>query len=289
MPSMWGKTAIVSQIITAVSAAAIAGLAIYGVFFTDLPERLVTQLRSEIAEAKSESTELRLRNRSLVAEGNELAAENSVIQTEVDLRKQELKNLSAMKKSLEHELERIRNERTSYFNETARVILKIFFTELSNRLSELEIRAVRARDIPDAEKLLQYDQETTSIGFWLQQIPKSWRVWPFYLGLDREMIENFKKEITLSSGNVPITAFQMVSRKLNSAKFSNILPDDRKRLFETITSYMQANNPDFSAPLEIAMPRGWTYEDLPSAYSRVSRAQRRIKQHLAALEVQITP
>ena len=288
MPSIWDKIATGSQVVAALSTAAVAGLAIYGIFFTDLPERLVAQLRSEITEAKFELTELQRTNRSLVTESRELVARNSAIQAEVDLREQELKRLSTTKKSLEHELEKIQEERASYFNETARVVIRTFFTDLSNTLSELEVRAAQARDIPGAEKLLQYDLETTRVDVWLAHLPKSWNVFPLVF-VNKKIIEDFKNEITYTDNKSPITAFKILSGKLDGEKFFTLLPDDRKRLFDKVFSYMRANPVDFSAPLEIIMPRGWTYDDLPSAYSRVSRAQQRVREHLTALEIQVTP
>ncbi len=97
MPSIRDKIATGSQVVAALSTAVVAGLAIYGIFFTDLPERLVAQLRSDITEAKFELTELRRTNRLLVTKGRELEAKKSAIEAKVDLRQQELKRLSAGK------------------------------------------------------------------------------------------------------------------------------------------------------------------------------------------------
>src|SRR3989442_6365570 len=70
-------------------------LALYGIFFTSLPEKIVTQLRTDISDAKEQLVDLRKERRTLEAELEALRGKLSEAQAQVEAKTRELSLLEA--------------------------------------------------------------------------------------------------------------------------------------------------------------------------------------------------
>ena len=115
------------EVIAALSALAVAVIAIWGVFFTDLPETLFRQLRSDIAEQNETLVSLHQRRRALE---QQLSDARVGVQTAEEKRKQiqeEVDALSREKANLEQRVTALSRERQSYYKNVRKVALDRFF------------------------------------------------------------------------------------------------------------------------------------------------------------------
>lgn len=142
--------------ISAVAAVAIASLAYWGAFFTDIPETLIRQLRADISTAKEEVVDLRREKRLLQVEVEEAQAELDTVHMEVA-------SAEETRTSLEQELGKVRDEldstqrefialdgeRLSYLTQTLNIILVGFTIAVNEYLEQLTSDALQARQLPE--------------------------------------------------------------------------------------------------------------------------------------------
>ena len=142
--------------ISAVAAIAIACLAYWGVFFTDIPETLIRQLRADISAAKEEAVDLRREKRLLQEEVEEAQAELDMVQMEVASAEETRASLEQNPEKMREELDATQREfmaldveRLAYLSQTLDVIVADFTSNVSEYLEQLTGGALRARQLPE--------------------------------------------------------------------------------------------------------------------------------------------
>lgn len=104
-----GRLTTISTVLTAVGTCTLAGVTVWGIFLSDFGEVLVSQLRSDIADAREELVNLKIERRILVENIERYQEEMFKIESDVELLKTEKESLKAEKLRLEDEKKKIFN------------------------------------------------------------------------------------------------------------------------------------------------------------------------------------
>lgn len=138
--------------VQAACALVITIIAVWGVFFTDLPEILIRQLRSDVATAQEELIGVRQQQRAAedryqVSRRQLELMEKQLSASEVELREGRagVEKLQAQRAVLESELRTVQEARMVYFRQTYGSVVATLFSSLRSELEKARFEAAKAQ------------------------------------------------------------------------------------------------------------------------------------------------
>jgi hypothetical protein len=197
-------------------------LAVYGIFFTSLPERILREMRADIAEANEQLIDLRRERRAVEAELGALHRRLSDTQGLLDEKSQQLAEVESQRSTLIAQLRTITRERQQYFTNTYQLVVQDFLRYIRSSIYDLRQTTLMTREYPlyrawlsEGEQLLSELQDKR-IGRgseraikdwydWVQREPEVWRYSHLYedaitFTVDQPFEEMVPTEITRYSG-----------------------------------------------------------------------------------------
>ena len=300
--------------LSGVGTAILAGIALWGVFFTTIPEILIRQLRADISDTQEQLTDLRQERRKLVTDNK--AAKSELFTTTQERNKlvEQLNVLRQEKKQSEEELANVRMERKAYFQNVVRSVLSTFFASIRGDMDKLQqivflakeydaMRAwIRKGDQLDKEKPDAITREWwTKFSEWQSEMPPHWSGDVLLESLrggefgsptkidapegnpSERVVSQFEESVTRSDGK-RMTGFDIVTKNLELNGFDQLLPTDRDQITRTVKAFLDEHGEAFASPLDIRLSTGWKARDLTVAADEAHNAQERIVYLLVALQ-----
>lgn len=134
-------------------------LALYGVFFTRLPETIIRQLRSDITNAKEELIDLRRQRRETERQFELSQTGLSKTKVELEQKTKAITDLELKRAELDAQLRSLSHERRKYFSNTYNIVVGDFVQTLHSRLDDLRRDALKAREFPQFKTWLSEGRE----------------------------------------------------------------------------------------------------------------------------------
>jgi flagellar biosynthesis chaperone FliJ len=289
----------------------IAAIGVWGVFFTDIPERLIGQLRSDITEAQERLVTLEKERRTLAGRNESAQAELERLDAELQQASTDLASLRVSREKLRGEVEDLQLQRKAYVNTLTRIVVNEFIAVLEKSLAQYQDDAQMAAMFPDylawVHKDEQFEREefrtkteyaarfrdriSEHIGE-LHDIGRGWRdaeMSKWYRGEDgkdasswsrEKAIAEFRASVTLKPGGKLETGQALVDEGLASSPFSRMLTQDDQVIRKRIKDFVHTRIRIFSTPIVVRLPRDSSPKQLAAEGRRVEENIRRVRQSL---------
>lgn len=290
----------------------IAAIGVWGVFFTDIPERLIGQLRSDITEAQERLVTLEQERRSLAVRNESAEAKLEKLDAELRQATTDLASLRDSREKLRGEVEDLQAQRRAYVNALTRIVVTEFVAGLEERLAKYQIDAQMATSLPDylawVEKYERFGQEKwnrSSIEESKKQVSQIRQFVSELHGLswgwsrkefgrwDRENegviwsreenIAEFRASVALEQGKSLMTSQTLIEEGLAGDPFSRMLPPDDQAIRKRIRDFVRIRIRIFSTPIAVRLPRDSSPDQLAAEGQRIEENIRRVRQSLDLL------
>jgi len=176
------------------------GLAIYGLFWTSLPESIIRQMRGDIAAAKEEIVDLRQQRREIDQQLEMTQKKLDDVRGELEAKASAVAGLEATRRALALQIESISGERQKYFANTFGVVVRDLVDGLRRGFSVLRKTALKAREYPEFKVWVavgherfptaggEWDRGRMDLWLgWYQQQPQIWAASDVGEDLEREL------------------------------------------------------------------------------------------------------
>lgn len=292
-------------------------LALYGIFFTSLPETIVKQLRVDIAATNEELIDLRRQRREI--EQQLEASQKRLVEArlELDAKGKVLSDLESKRTALSAKVESIAREREKYFGNTYATVVSDFIRTLRIHLRNVREGALKAREYPQVRAWLaegrklfsEQDQPGTTETHgkpveawfsWLERMPTIWErsylvenlnrkrsVAKDNLSIDFRVYERRAQEFERAlskAGGQPVTGHELIQRFLNEAGLQRLTDADQEEFRSRVLSAFLHGSDDMAGPLEVQLHPGWSEDDLISRANAVIARLDRLEILINALE-----
>ncbi|MBI4184890.1 MAG: hypothetical protein HY521_12935 [Proteobacteria bacterium] len=282
---------LIFQGVSATAALTIASLAVWGAFFTDIPEALIRQLRTDVSDAKEEVVDLRRERRLLEEQVAKTRDRLEYLRTEAsnaakaraELEKR-LNDIHEKLASAQRDFATIKEERRAYLDQVTRIVVDGFIAEVERQLSALVANANMARQLPDfrvwvaektkyenllsdAKKKRDFRGAYELIDRRLESIPEAWKssLTLYHLtrlekdaDSDLKYLKNYENRLTIRAGSQALTGNDVIDRRLREARLDLLLSEDRKQLMNRYQNFVARDREVLSRPVVVLLPEGWS-------------------------------
>lgn len=264
-------------------------LALYGIFFTSLPETIIKQLRVDIAATNEELIDLRRQRREIEQQLDMSQKRLGGAQVELDAKGKALSDLESKRTALSAQVQSIAREREKYFSNTYATVVSDLIRTRRFHLSSLREGALQAREYPQVRSWLaegrglfsEHDQPGTAEAHhklikarysWLEREPTIWSRSHLLENLNRgtpgidflvyeRQAQEFERAVS-KAGEQPMTGHWMVQRSLTEAGLQRLTDTDQEELRLRVLSAFPRESDDMAGPLRVVLPPGWTEDDI---------------------------
>lgn len=272
------------EAVQALCALIVTALAIWGMFFTNIPDQLIGQLRSDIIDAREELIDVRRSRRaaldSTLAVAHELVQVRAQLATVYSLLEESTDTLQR----LQHEKASLQQERLQYFNNTREVVLEAIKRRMAHQLSIFltEAQLVHQRRkyidwIKDGERLVESyssgDVPPDLAAKWRKSVPPDWEshliVAQIYLEesykdlkggpptlIDElEVYTNIAASFSrrLASKSQPKTGTSLLQFAIDDPAVMLLLPQDRSRISAEVMGWSELDPTLFGREVELRL------------------------------------
>ena len=147
----------------AVSAVVIAGVTVWALLFSPLPEALITQLRAEISEAKSQVENLRREKVQLQETGGLLRSTNHDLEMKQRRMVSEIQGLEDNRDELRHRIKVLQKERSSYAESVVQSATAKLLALAENRLGYYKFFAEVGAGYSEHTKWVEANRELAKL------------------------------------------------------------------------------------------------------------------------------
>jgi len=123
-------------------------LALYGVFFTNLPETIIKQMRADIAATNEELVDLRQQRREIERQLEISQKRLGGAKAELHAKGNALSDLESKRTALSAQVQSIAREREKYFSNTYGTVVRDLIKAIRFHLKRLQEDAMNAREYP---------------------------------------------------------------------------------------------------------------------------------------------
>lgn len=284
-------------------------LALYGIFFTSIPETIIKQLRVDIAATNEELIDLRRQRREIEQQLDMSQKRLGGAQVELDAKGKVLSDLESKRTALSAQVQSIAREREKYFGNTYATVVNDFIVALRVHLSSLRKSALKAREYPQFKAWLaegrglfsEHDQPGTADArrrlieardSWLDREPTIWRNSHLleYLnrgtpGIDfhKRQAQEFERAVS-KAGEQPMTGHWMIQRSLAEAGLELLTDTDQEEFRSRVLGAFPRESDDMAGPLEVQLHLGWSEDDIILGANAVTARLDRLEILINALE-----
>ncbi len=268
--------------VQAACALVITIIAVWGVFFTDLPEVLIRQLRSDVATAQEELIDVRQQQRAAEDRYQVSSRQLEVMEKQLSASEAELREgragvekLQAQRAALESELRTVQEARAVYFRQTYGAVVATLFSSLRSELEKARFEAAKAQQyaayakwIVEGERLAsllaEEDQAAKDTEVpceraqdsrwqaWTQELPSAWSY--VYQGFTTNIASRFNLHFSGSSTTRPEAQYRAEDLAYARRELAGFLPqsDGRKSPHNTARAVVQQTLD--GTPVELLLP-----------------------------------
>ncbi len=276
--------------IAAVSTLAVACMAAWALIFTSLPDALVRQLQTDIADAREEVVDLRQERRQLRDEVSGMRARLEELQVEVhqtEAERQaisdELANLKAQADAAMLDLASIEQDRRTYLDQLMAIVVDDIIENLRRNLDaqrtriqqlaslpadldwleraasyeELILEARSQEDWQEVRRLMDEQSEGMPV-FWLMWRGSGWTTAGDPRATLDEVIAQHIDNITVGASEPEITGQTFLDAAISSSPMHLLLPKDREDFLARLREFSERHSDILSRPLSARLPIDWT-------------------------------
>lgn len=237
----------------------LAALAVYGIFFTSLPEQLRRQYQADIADAREQLTELRQERSKLsdqIAaakdEVQQLQAQQIGLKNQISSVTEQLTAIQDQKAQLEKEILALQKQRKLYRGYTASTFLAFFGIQVNEDLDKLKKDLAVAGDIIEVPKWfsaeMSFEQSIQNLSAQarveairrhlsqgdIAETERKLRIGAFSRSLTKEDIDAYVKQARQRTIHVaqegPITGRSLIDKYFTRERFAALYENDWKDL-----------------------------------------------------------
>jgi hypothetical protein len=195
--NFWGKVNIAASVVSAISAAIVGGIALWGVFFTSIPDKLIGKLNSEVSEAKTSLDLVKKQRIDLMRQVDDLSEKRNTVESENKVllyKNQKLKgNIENLNSRIEN-LSKTEKERRKLYVSSSISLLK---KSLRDSLSGYKKAALLAANYADTRNWVESQPDKGEPGYseWFNKLPN--------MGIS-SFQDTIFDDIAIASGNTAI-------------------------------------------------------------------------------------
>ena len=298
-------------------------LALYGIFFTTLPEKIVAQLRTDVSDAREQLVDLRKERRTLEADLNNLQGKLTEAQAQVEAKTRELTILEDKSASLSGQMRKILGERGKYFGSIYQFVLEDFVRSIRARIYDLRQSALQARELVKYKTWLEdgrhafgpADQRPgarasmKAIDQWAAWRKNEPEIW-LYTHLDQEWrsrildqehnnslqtdleehqryLDDFERAVS-GPGSAATIGSSVIDGAISAAHLERLTEQDRDVFTRRISKFLEPERTALAEPLSISLPAGSTDADVVSRGEAVLGRLERFEVLVNALDQQLS-
>lgn len=289
-----------SNQVNAVASMGMLLCAIYGLFLTNLPELIISNLNGEVSALKNEK--------------QMLAEQVAMMQTEKTRLEQEQERLLDDKKHLDAAVRDATAKKQDFTRNVGMTVTKAYIEKLDGIISENQGIAEKAIQLDALYKWLNTKKERWNkadelfgedigkkIEYRDKGIPKPFErmyideeMKKYYIDLPPEeavpfisQIQSLQEQLTLSDEHKVFSGFQMLNEAFQIPQMQLLIPEEEKRFQKIVLNYTQMQPDVFGSEMLPRLPEGWTRPELKAKGEKVLGNLERLKIAVRGLEQQL--
>ncbi len=250
--------------ISAMSALVVTSIAIWGIFFTSLPEKIISGLKTEVTDAKEELIDLRIEKRSIAEHNKKMASELAKTRQEYFSKIDSLENLKNEHNFLREKINNLKDEESYRINFQYNDLALNFLTKVKSALQSEKRDALYLSNLNDvfnwieSKQPLEYVEKEGSKIVFVDNREK-WEEWrsnePTYMPrkhfqIDIEDPEAHRNYIRNEFSAREVLSFLKILKvNLSNIKYTKIESEAYEKLSARIGIFLENNSAKLALPI----------------------------------------